>query len=202
MHAHICRCWPLACHASVPPPCPYAAHILHAVTDFSSFCCPCSYHGMRLSSPPFMRFEHPARLLLLPPLLSSQFQLYGSGNWSASIKGNSARAWQTGLNTVQFKDGTKITYDLPGILVRGEARRTVSLDMRKGTPDCTALGRLSLACCCGQGKLAEGCPLQLGTGPEFVACTVATRAPRHRFCSAPSGLACAPKLTQCCMPYH
>lgn len=127
-----------------------------------------------LSSPPFMRFEHPARLLLLPPLLLSQFQLYGSGNWSASIKGNSARAWQTGLNTVQFQDGTKITYDLPGILVRGEAQHTVSLDMRNVAPDCAALGRLPLACCCGQGKLAEGCPVQLGTGPEFVACTAST----------------------------
>ena len=45
---------------------------------------------------------------------------YGNGNWSAGIKGNAVKGRQTGVNCVSFEDGSKITYELPGIMVKGK----------------------------------------------------------------------------------
>lgn len=50
---------------------------------------------------------------------SGKFVFYGSGNWTAGIKGNSVRGRQSGINCVQFADGSKITWELPGIIVKG-----------------------------------------------------------------------------------
>eukprot|EP00798_Chlamydomonas_sp_ICE-L_P006341 gene6341-2966_t len=62
-----------------------------------------------------------------PPVSSWQvqeptrkFMFHGNGNWSAGIKGNSVKGRQTGINTVEFpQDGSKITYELVGITVKG-----------------------------------------------------------------------------------
>uniref|UniRef100_A0A7R9VFB2 Oxysterol-binding protein n=1 Tax=Chlamydomonas euryale TaxID=1486919 RepID=A0A7R9VFB2_9CHLO len=61
-----------------------------------------------------------------PPVSSWQvidpdgkFMFYGNGNWVAGIKGNAVKGRQTGINCVQFADGSKISYELPGILVKG-----------------------------------------------------------------------------------
>lgn len=62
-----------------------------------------------------------------PPISSWQvygpdgkFVFYGNGNWVAGIKGNAVKGRQTGVNCVQFADnGTKIEYDLPGLMVKG-----------------------------------------------------------------------------------
>jgi hypothetical protein len=44
---------------------------------------------------------------------------YGNGNWTAGIKGNYVKGRQTGANCIKFADGTTITYELPGITVKG-----------------------------------------------------------------------------------
>jgi hypothetical protein len=59
-------------------------------------------------------------MLRSPSCLHLQFQFYGNGNWTAGIKGNHVKGRQTGINCVEFADGTKITYELPGITVKGE----------------------------------------------------------------------------------
>lgn len=50
---------------------------------------------------------------------SGKFMFYGNGNWTAGIKGNYVKGRQTGVNCVQFADGSCITYELPGITVKG-----------------------------------------------------------------------------------
>jgi hypothetical protein len=47
---------------------------------------------------------------------------YGNGNWTAGIKGNAVKGRQTGVNCIEFSDGSKITYELPGIIVKGGCR--------------------------------------------------------------------------------
>lgn len=59
----------------------------------------------------------PARCVSRPACL--QFQFYGNGNWQAGIKGNSVKGRQTGHNVVEFEDGSKIVYELPGLQVKG-----------------------------------------------------------------------------------
>eukprot|EP00798_Chlamydomonas_sp_ICE-L_P026895 gene26895-4505_t len=50
---------------------------------------------------------------------SNKYTFYGNGNWSAGIKGNSVKGRQSGVNCVVFNDGSKITYELAGITVKG-----------------------------------------------------------------------------------
>ncbi len=52
-------------------------------------------------------------------LLAAQFLFFGNGNWTAGIKGNYVKGRQTGINCVQFADGSCIKYELPGITVKG-----------------------------------------------------------------------------------
>eukprot|EP00195_Chlamydomonas_chlamydogama_P002345 CAMPEP_0202921140 /NCGR_PEP_ID=MMETSP1392-20130828/77235_1 /ASSEMBLY_ACC=CAM_ASM_000868 /TAXON_ID=225041 /ORGANISM="Chlamydomonas chlamydogama, Strain SAG 11-48b" /LENGTH=373 /DNA_ID=CAMNT_0049614687 /DNA_START=173 /DNA_END=1294 /DNA_ORIENTATION=- len=62
-----------------------------------------------------------------PPVSSWQvvdpkgkFTFYGNANWTAGIKGNSVKGRQTGVNCVHFsKDDATITYELPGLTVKG-----------------------------------------------------------------------------------
>ncbi|KAG1669308.1 hypothetical protein FOA52_014869 [Chlamydomonas sp. UWO 241] len=61
-----------------------------------------------------------------PPVSSWQvvdpkgrFMFYGNGNWVAGIKGNAVKGRQSGINCVTFADGSKISYELPGIVVKG-----------------------------------------------------------------------------------
>eukprot|EP00197_Chlamydomonas_leiostraca_P011325 CAMPEP_0202866844 /NCGR_PEP_ID=MMETSP1391-20130828/8390_1 /ASSEMBLY_ACC=CAM_ASM_000867 /TAXON_ID=1034604 /ORGANISM="Chlamydomonas leiostraca, Strain SAG 11-49" /LENGTH=389 /DNA_ID=CAMNT_0049546831 /DNA_START=100 /DNA_END=1269 /DNA_ORIENTATION=+ len=50
---------------------------------------------------------------------SGKFMFFGNGNWTAGIKGNHVKGRQTGINCVQFADGSTINYELPGIIVTG-----------------------------------------------------------------------------------
>mmetsp|Transcript_34318 Transcript_34318/g.61890 ORF Transcript_34318/g.61890 Transcript_34318/m.61890 type:complete len:375 (-) Transcript_34318:827-1951(-) len=51
--------------------------------------------------------------------LANKVHFYGNGNWVAGIKGNSVKGRQSGKNCVEFSDGTCISYDLPGLTVKG-----------------------------------------------------------------------------------
>jgi len=51
----------------------------------------------------------------------SQFMFFGNGNWHAGIKGNHVKGRQSGINCVRFADGSTITYELPGLIVKGRA---------------------------------------------------------------------------------
>lgn len=59
----------------------------------------------------------PARLLFC----RLQFIFFGNGNWHAGIKGNHVKGRQSGINCVRFADGSTITYELPGLIVKGRA---------------------------------------------------------------------------------
>jgi len=48
-----------------------------------------------------------------------EYFLYGYGEWTASFRGNSVKGAQRGALFVDFKDGTKIKYNLPLVLLNG-----------------------------------------------------------------------------------
>lgn len=48
-----------------------------------------------------------------------EYHYHGSCTWSATCRGNSVKGYQKGKHTVEFEDGSRVTYTLPGILVRG-----------------------------------------------------------------------------------
>lgn len=61
-----------------------------------------------------------------PPISSWQvtgpkniYHFYGHGQTAASARGNSLKGYQTGLNCVEFGDGTKITFTLPVLHIGG-----------------------------------------------------------------------------------
>jgi len=47
------------------------------------------------------------------------YNMYGYGEWTASFRGNSVKGAQKGPLFVEFKDGTKIRYNLPVVLLNG-----------------------------------------------------------------------------------
>lgn len=61
-----------------------------------------------------------------PPISSWQvtgpgniYHFYGHGRTSASARGNSLKGYQTGLNCIEFGDGTKLTFTLPVLHIGG-----------------------------------------------------------------------------------
>jgi len=47
------------------------------------------------------------------------YYLYGYGEWTAAFRGNSVKGAQKGPLFVEFRDGTKIKYNLPLVLLNG-----------------------------------------------------------------------------------
>jgi len=50
---------------------------------------------------------------------NNSFHLYGYGEWGASFGANSVKGVQKGTTTVEFSDGTKISYSLPEAWICG-----------------------------------------------------------------------------------
>eukprot|EP01155_Anaeramoeba_flamelloides_P010635 Anaeramoba_flamelloidesa325956_62.p1 GENE.a325956_62~~a325956_62.p1 ORF type:complete len:407 (-),score=76.93 a325956_62:55-1275(-) len=50
---------------------------------------------------------------------NNNYYYYGQQIWSASFRGNKIKCTQTGSNTLEFKDGTKIVWDNPIIYISG-----------------------------------------------------------------------------------
>jgi hypothetical protein len=48
-----------------------------------------------------------------------QFVFHGNGNWSAAARGNSIKGRQSGVNRIRFADGSDISYELPGLNLKG-----------------------------------------------------------------------------------
>eukprot|EP01087_Luapelamoeba_hula_P017794 TRINITY_DN5639_c0_g1_i2.p1 TRINITY_DN5639_c0_g1~~TRINITY_DN5639_c0_g1_i2.p1 ORF type:complete len:398 (-),score=72.38 TRINITY_DN5639_c0_g1_i2:172-1365(-) len=63
--------------------------------------------------------HHPpvSNFLVVGP--NQTWRLYGYGEWSASFRVNTVKGHQRGPHTVEFSDGTRITYNLPWMNVHG-----------------------------------------------------------------------------------